>query len=74
MKFSTLETIFRALGDTGVRDLVTGGLAVALVKELAPGLRVPFVSRAALIRLKREAGRPQDLADIDQLELLADNP
>ncbi len=46
----------------------------ALVKELAPGLRVPFVSRAALIRLKREAGRPQDLADIDQLELLADNP
>jgi hypothetical protein len=46
----------------------------ALVKELAPGLRVPFVSRAALIRLKREAGRPQDMADIDQLELLADDP
>lgn len=45
----------------------------ALVKELAPGRPVRFLRRETLIRLKREAGRPQDLADIDQLELLAED-
>ena len=34
------------------------------------GVRVPFVSYEQLMRLKRESGRPQDLADIDQLELM----
>lgn len=43
-----------------------------LVKELEPGLPVRFPHRDALIRLKREAGRPQDLADNYQLELLAE--
>jgi hypothetical protein len=45
----------------------------ALVKELRPGLAVRFVERGELVRLKREAGRPQDLADADQLALGADD-
>lgn len=44
----------------------------ALVKELAPGRPVRFLRRETLIRLKREAGRPHDLADVQQLELLGD--
>lgn len=35
------------------------------------GERVPVVTRNALIQLKRQAGRPQDLADLEKLE---DNP
>ena len=42
----------------------------ALVEELAPGLPVRIVRLSALLRLKREAGRPQDLADIAELRLL----
>lgn len=44
----------------------------ALIKELVPGRAIHFLRREALIQLKREAGRPQDLADIDQLELLGE--
>ena len=43
--------------------------ANALWSEIS-GIRVPFVSYDALMRLKREAGRPHDLVDIDQLELM----
>jgi hypothetical protein len=35
--------------------------------ELREGLSVPIVSLEALLTMKREAGRPQDLADIDAL-------
>jgi len=35
--------------------------------ELREGLRVPIVSLEVLLTMKREAGRPQDLADIDAL-------
>lgn len=45
----------------------------ALVKELRPGLDVRFVARQELVRMKREAGRPQDLADADQLALAAED-
>lgn len=45
----------------------------ALVKELRPGLPVRFVRRATLIEMKRRAGRQQDLADIEQLELRGDD-
>jgi hypothetical protein len=39
----------------------------ALLKPLHAGVPVRFVSLQTLIRMKREAGRPQDLVDIDQL-------
>ncbi|MCC5794492.1 MAG: hypothetical protein JJT85_07125 [Chromatiales bacterium] len=35
----------------------------ALVKELAPGRPVCFVSMPTLIRMKEQAGRQQDLVD-----------
>jgi hypothetical protein len=37
-------------------------------KELNRELRVPFVDIAQLLEMKRAAGRPQDLADIAELE------
>ena len=40
----------------------------ALIQFLDPDLPIHFVSLATLLRLKQEAGRPQDLADIDQLK------
>ena len=43
--------------------------AQALWEELV-GIRAPVLRYDELIRLKRESGRPNDLADIDQLELL----
>ncbi len=41
--------------------------AIAEWKELAPGLSAPIVGLRALIRMKEEAGRPQDLVDIEEL-------
>jgi hypothetical protein len=46
----------------------------ALAKELQPGLPVRFVRRATLIHMKRRAGRAQDLADAEQLELRQGEP
>ncbi|MBI2263608.1 MAG: nucleotidyl transferase AbiEii/AbiGii toxin family protein [Armatimonadetes bacterium] len=40
----------------------------ALVKPLADGTPVPFVSLSTLLQMKKSAGRPQDLADIDDLQ------
>ncbi|KAB2961947.1 MAG: hypothetical protein F9K16_10435 [Thermoanaerobaculia bacterium] len=37
---------------------------------IAPGLEVSFVALDDLLAMKRAAGRPQDLADIDRLEKL----
>ena len=42
----------------------------ALLEEVAPGAPVRILRLAALVKLKREAGRPQDLADIAELSLL----
>ena len=44
--------------------------ATALVEEVAPGAPVRIVRLEALLRLKRGAGRPQDLADIAELTQL----
>jgi hypothetical protein len=43
-----------------------------LVAELAPGLLASFVSLEDLIRMKEEAGRPQDLEDIRRIRELGD--
>lgn len=42
----------------------------ALVQEVAPGVAVHILRLATLVRLKRAAGRPQDLADVAELRLL----
>ncbi len=44
--------------------------ASAMVEEVAPGVRLRIVRLATLLRLKRTAGRPQDLADIAELGLI----
>ncbi len=36
------------------------------------GVAVPFISKADLIENKRQTGRLRDLADVEELELLAD--
>jgi predicted nucleotidyltransferase len=42
----------------------------ALVQESTSGLAVRILRLDALLRMKAEAGRGQDLADIDELNLL----
>lgn len=43
---------------------------LAMVEEIAPGLHVRIVRLECLLRLKQQAGRPQDLADVAELRLL----
>lgn len=38
--------------------------------KIVGGLRVPFISKADLIRAKKAAGRPVDLIDLDNLKKL----
>jgi len=45
----------------------------ALLKPLHGTVPVRFVSLPTLIEMKRQAGRPEDVADIEQLTKLADN-
>lgn len=47
-----------------------GEYRTALVEELAPGVPLRIVRLETLLRLKQQAGRPQDLADIAELRLL----
>ncbi len=42
----------------------------AMVEEIAPGVVMRIVQLETLLRLKRQVGRPQDLADIAELRLL----
>lgn len=42
----------------------------ALVADIASGVPVRILRLEALLALKRDAGRPQDLADVAELELL----
>jgi len=41
--------------------------------EEVAGVRAPILHYDELIRLKRSAGRPQDLADVAELELIRKN-
>jgi len=43
----------------------------ALRRELAPGLEVRFTSLQTLIAMKQRAGRPQDLLDVENLQIRA---
>ena len=61
-----------------LRRALVGTLAVA--EELAQakwedvaGIRTPVLRLERLLQMKQESGRPQDLADIEQLQLIADN-
>lgn len=47
---------------------------IALHGELLPGVVVRFVSIPTLVAMKRVAGRPRDLDDIQHLEWLQGNP
>lgn len=44
----------------------------SILNELAPRLFARIVSREALMLMKQEAGRPQDLVDIEELRRVAD--
>jgi hypothetical protein len=44
----------------------------ALVEEIAPGVALPILRLETLLRMKIEAGRPQDLADIAELGRIAE--
>lgn len=48
--------------------------AEADVQEAGPGLEVRIVSLDTLLEMKRAAGRPQDLADVDELHLIHGRP
>jgi hypothetical protein len=41
--------------------------------ENVAGIPSPVLGLEQLLRMKRESGRPQDLADIDQLQLIMEN-
>ncbi len=43
---------------------------LAMVEEIAPGAPLRILRLGSLLRLEREAGQPQDLADIAELSLL----
>jgi hypothetical protein len=43
---------------------------LALVEEVAPGVPLRIVRLETLVRIKQEAGRPQDLADVAELRSL----
>lgn len=48
--------------------------ALALWQELAPGLRIPVIRLETLLAMKQKSGRPKDLADLDELNLLYGRP
>ncbi len=42
----------------------------AIRLEIAPGIEVPILALDSLLQMKKEAGRPQDLTDIEELTRL----
>lgn len=49
---------------------VNAELAACEWLAVGPTLKIPVVSRVKLLAMKREAGRPKDLLDIEYLEKL----
>lgn len=63
MEVRSVEAIVKALNDAHVQYLIVGGLGV-----IAHGYqRAPIITLETLLAMKREAGRPQDLADMRRL-------
>jgi predicted nucleotidyltransferase len=52
----------------------SGEYAAADIQESLPGLKVRIVTLSTLLAMKRAAGRSQDMADIDELNLLRGKP
>lgn len=48
--------------------------SAVLRQETAPGSHAPILQLETLLAMKKEAGRPKDLADIDELHLLYGRP
>ncbi len=48
--------------------------AARSLMTVAPGVTASFVGLSDLLHMKRQAGRPQDVMDIDALTTLAQNP
>ena len=76
-KHLTVFSLFSSIHEKTAIDLFveapldfTAAYAVAVWKEVAPGLSAPFVSRDDLLEMKKQAGRPKDLLDIEQLRKL----
>lgn len=44
------------------------------IRESLPGLEVRIIPLNTLLEMKKQSGRPQDLADIDELNLFHGNP
>lgn len=56
-------------------DILNGATGITFDEAIAEGVhleldgrRIPVIGRAALLKNKRAAGRPQDLADVEALE------
>jgi hypothetical protein len=47
---------------------------LSLIEEVAPDVPIRIVRYPTLLRMKLDAGRAQDLADIEELRLLQENP
>ncbi len=52
---------------TSISDESTANVMNRTIAGKLAGIRIPFISRADLIEAKRQAGRPKDLADLDEL-------
>jgi hypothetical protein len=72
----TVFSLFSAVHPTVVVDLFVeapldfaSGYPAAPRMELLPNLPAAFISYPDLLRLKRQAGRPQDLLDIEKLRI-----
>lgn len=71
-----LHAVSRALSAAGISFAVCGGIAVTIHGatrttkdiDLLPEGTIVVVSLASLQRMKRLAGRAQDLADLEKLE------
>lgn len=76
MKLATFEAVAKALDSAEVRESFdfTHEYDAARRGELVPDLYVRFVSIPMLVAMKRSAGRPRDLDDIQHLEWLQENP
>jgi hypothetical protein len=63
-----LDCLGMPAGTQGYQDLIEDAMAL----ELEPGLEAQFCSLDALRRMKRAAGRPKDLIELEILDRLAD--